>query len=452
MSSRWRGGVPFVTAVVGCLASAPRAAGAWGTAEHQQIGQTSYAEACARLAPAAALRGATDKAVTLRFEHVCGRNAPVLARLYGDATAIAGDFLGHPSEFLSHVGAWRFSSKKHYLLLALENSQHFNPMATQSWRSYHQRAIGHALEAAAAPGLASIEEFELAVHESAFADHFLQDSFAAGHMGFNRSASSAAAAKGFHDYWNVRGRVVTDRAGGRWATYGDGRLNSEPNADSRRHVMNAATLSVHHLLLAFVLGERSTEEELAVWQSLPFTIEAPELLVDAVEVFTREDAAADRQLVPLLATVRPARKDTVFNATVWSAAPFEHAGDAIATAMAGVDLAVPNLPAQAYLGVGGSFYAPGGRQSVVLDTGMLVPLLLSVEGLISHEVGATASWLFQGSPSTILHLEYQMNVELGDVLLSLQAGVAEFLPQAQTGWYGALGLGYTFSVAGGGAF
>ena len=66
-----------------------------------------------------------------RLERVCGQNLPVLAKLYGDATAIAGDFLGHPAEFLSQTGAWRFHSKKSYYLLALENSAHFNPMSTR---------------------------------------------------------------------------------------------------------------------------------------------------------------------------------------------------------------------------------------------------------------------------------------------------------------------------------
>ncbi len=157
--------------------------------------------------------GAPGAGVKARFDRVCGANLPVLARLYGDATAIAGDFLGDPSEFLSHAGAWRFHSNKSYYLLALENSAHFNPTSTRSWADYHQQAIAYALAGAAGEGLTTVEQFQLALFESAFADHYLQDSFAAGHMGFNRAASSAAAAKSFHDAWNARGRVATDRAG-----------------------------------------------------------------------------------------------------------------------------------------------------------------------------------------------------------------------------------------------
>src|SRR6185503_18640324 len=98
-----------------------------------------------------------DPTVAARLERVCGANLPVLARLYGDGTAIAGDFLGHPSEFLSQTGAWRFSSKKHYWLLALENSQHFNPTSTRAWAEYHQQAVAYALAAAAAPGVAAVQ-------------------------------------------------------------------------------------------------------------------------------------------------------------------------------------------------------------------------------------------------------------------------------------------------------
>ena len=178
----------------------------WGSAEHQEIGRTAYWRACTDLAAEISAKG-TSGART-RFEMACGSNVQALADTYGDATAIAGDFLSEPSEFLSQAGAWRFSSKKSYLLLALENSTHFNPMAIGSWAEYHDKAIAEALAGAHREGLAVVAAYQLAIQESAFADHFLQDSFAAGHMGFNRTASSAAAAKSFHDSWNGK------RAGG----------------------------------------------------------------------------------------------------------------------------------------------------------------------------------------------------------------------------------------------
>jgi len=393
-----------------------------------------------------------------RFERVCGTNLPVLAKLYGDATAIAGDFLGHPSEFLSQTGAWRFHSKKSYYLLALENSAHFNPTSTRSWAEYHQQAIAYAVAGAAGEGLTGVEQLQLALFESAFADHYLQDSFAAGHMGFNRAASSAAAAKSFHDAWNARGRVATDRAGHRWVTFGDGRLDNPANEEGRRHVMEAATLSVRGVLTAFVLGARVPEDEIAVWQILPFTIEAPELLADVAEVFVKEtpdqatQATTDGELVPLQLTIRPAYKDMVATASFWSVGAFNDPGDPYLALVGGLELAIPFVPAQTYLGAGGTLQAPERKRAAVIDTGLLIPLGLSVAGLLSHQLNATASWLIGHGFAAIVHVEYQLNVELGDVLLNVHAGLAEIFPQPHTGYYCAVGLGFVFSAAGGGAF
>jgi hypothetical protein len=431
--------------VVAALLGAPRAALAWATVEHQELGAASYRQACADVAPAAA----GDARALARLEQVCGRNLEVQAALYGDATAVAGDFVADPTELISPAGAWRFSSPKHYYLLALENSAHFNPMATQSWAEYHQRAVEDAVEAAALDGLPGVERWGRAFRENAFADHFLQDSFAAGHMAFNRRASSAGAAKTFHDYWNARGRLVRDREGSTWTTFGDGLLDDPRNVDGRRHVLGAATRSIRDVLLAFVTGRRHPGEELAALNALPFAVQAPTVLVDTQQLVLGKDTGKDAPPIALAATVRPARKDTVGIAKAWAAAPF---GDEPFWAATGsVELAIPVLPAQASLGAGGTIHQPDGRHSVVLEAGMLAPLVLSMDGLLSHEIEVSASMLFARRFEAILHVDYQVNVELGGALLSLHAGIAEFLPAVETGWYGAVGLGYIFTAAGGGA-
>ena len=437
--------------------ASPSKAHAWASVEHQEIGRTAYLRACADLTATMTSRGASDPRVEARLQRVCGGSLPVLAKLYGDGTAIAGDFLGHPSEFLSQTGAWRFHSKKSYYLLALENSAHFNPTSTRSWAEYHQQAITYALTGAAGEGLTTVEQLQLALFESAFADHYLQDSFAAGHMGFNRAASSAAAAKSFHDAWNARGRVATDRAGDHWVTFGDGRLDDPANAEGKRHLMDAATLSIRGVLTAFVLGARVPEDELAVWQLLPFTVEAPELLADVAELFVPQEVTGAtektaRELVPLQLTIRPAYKDLVATASFWSVGAFNAPGDPYLALVGGLELGIPFVPAQTYLGAGGTFQAPERKRAAVIDTGVLVPLGLSVAGLLSHQLNATGSWLIGNGFAAIVHLEYQLNVELGDLLLNLHAGLAEIFPQPRTGYYGAVGLGFVFSAAGGGAF
>jgi hypothetical protein len=436
--------------VAAAVALVPATVVGWGTVEHQQIGRTAYTQACAEITASVTAMKTPAPGVGTRLEIACGRNAATMADIYGDATAIAGDFLADPSEFMSQAGAWRFKSNRSYYLLALENSEHFNPMSTRSWADYHSKAIDEALAGARAEGLECTRRAQLAIQESAFADHFLQDSFAAGHMGFNRTASSAAASKSFHDAWNDRGRVVSDRNGDRWVTFGDGWLNRSENDDGRRHVQAAATMSIRNVLRAFVVGERDPAEELALWRALPFTIQAPEMNVGVIELFTRTEDPGDRQLVPLVKTIRPVRKDTVFTGRLWSAATFSEADDGVTAAVGGFELAVPRIPAQTYLGAGGTLREPGGSHSAVVDTGLLFPLGLSFSGLISHQLNTTVSWVFWNSLSTVIHAEYQMNVELGDVLLSLHGGLAEFVPDPRTGWYAAFGVGYTFSAAGGG--
>jgi hypothetical protein len=424
---------------------------AWSTAEHQEIGRDAYLGACADLRAAVTARGARDPGVAARLDRICGANMPVLARLYGDGTAIAGDFLGHPSEFLSLRGAWRFSSKKYYWLLALENSAHFNPTSTRSWAEYHQQAVDYALAGSREAGLGSVEHWQLAVFENAFADHYLQDSYAAGHMGFNRAASSAAAAKAFHDAWGGAGRVVTDRAGHRWVAYGDGRLDSPANADGKRHVMQAATLSIRSLMTAFVRGVPAPEDDLAIWEILPFTIEAPQLLNEVAEIFVK-GPPPDRDLIPLEVALRPATKDLVATATFWSVASFSHPGDPTLALVGGIELGIPFIPAQSYLGAGGTLQTADDRPAAVIDTGVLIPLGLSVAGLLSHELNVAASWLLRRNFGAIVHGEYQLNLELGNILFSAQVGLAEIFPQRHTGYYAALGVGFVFGAAGGGAF
>ena len=151
-----------------------------------------------------------------------------------------------------------------------------------------------------------------------------------------------------------------------------------------------------------------------------------------------------------VATVLPARKNTVVGGRLWAAAPF--GDEPTVAASANVQLALPVLPAQTSLGGGGTLSEPGGGHSLVLDFGTLVPLGLSLDGLLSHEVEAAASLIFLKDVATVIHAEYQGNLELGTSILSVHLGLAEFLPARETGWYAGLGYGVALSAAGGGSF
>ena len=403
------------------------------------------------MATAVAENVASNPEIKARLDLACGSTTAIISTLYGDATAIAGDFVGHPSELLSPTGAWRFSSRKHYYLLALENSSHFNPTTMETWREHHQAALERALEASRADGLSRLQAWGEALRENAFADHMLQDSFASGHMGFNRRASSAAAAKRFHDYWNGRGRRVADRSGATWFTHGDGRLNDAGAPEGRRHVLDAATLSIKDLLMTFVFARRNPEGALAAWRALPFTIEAPELLVDAEGLVELRRTSPEATQTPLAAAILPARKNTVARADFWMTSPFSSSA-VIAAVTGDFELALPILPAQALVGGGATLETPDGRRSAVIDFGMLAPLFLSLDGLLSHEVVASGSLLLRKDVMTVIHAEYRLNIELGTSMITAHVGLAEFVPGWHFGWFALLGYGFVVSAAGGGSF
>jgi len=69
---------------------------------------------------------------------------------------------------------------------------------------------------------------------SAFADHFLEDCFASGHIVVNRSIFNAIINnKGLHDFYNKTGLQVMNLNGNIWKTYGDHNLN-KPDENWRR--------------------------------------------------------------------------------------------------------------------------------------------------------------------------------------------------------------------------
>tara|TARA_R110002096_G_scaffold435826_2_gene663687 strand:+ start:236907 stop:237437 length:531 start_codon:yes stop_codon:yes gene_type:complete len=142
------------------------------------------------------------------------------------------------------------------------------------WVKHHRAALQFAEAASREQGIDAIDAFQRAFFRNAFGDHFLQDSHAAGHMGFNRSASSIAATAAYHKVWNKRGRRLENRKGERWTTYGDGFLRAKKNTEGKRRVVEACENSAYAVISAFVFGTRDTSHELAAWRQLPLLIDA----------------------------------------------------------------------------------------------------------------------------------------------------------------------------------
>lgn len=427
--------------------AAPGTASGFSGREHRALGTESYLAACARLAP---LKD-RDPATASRYELACG-NLQVQAFLYGQASRVSGDFLADPNDFVTALGVSAVTQNRHYWKLALTNIAHFHPLATREWRSFHQDAITEALAAAKLQGMAQIEGFEQAFYDSAFGDHFLQDSFAAGHMAFNRAASSVAAAKGYHDEWNERGRWVSNRKGEVWKTYGDGRLDREQAREARKHVLTASTESVHCVLAAFVLGEYVPALDFAVWREVPFTIEEPEILPALEILFGRSSTLTRPELLPLLAVKRPAFKDGILGG--WSAftLTFAHADAPSGALLFGGDLIVPGLGASAEVGIGFGFDGSFTKPRLAIDAGLVRRIGLSWHGLLSHQLDLGALFLIGSDLGVTLRLCERTSLEAGDWLLRLDIGPAFDVDRAEFGLYGGLGLSRVMNVAGGGFF
>ena len=106
-----------------------------------------------------------------------------------------------------------------YARLALGPGAELNAMGAYVW--YHLRALAQAARLARgdlAPAVRA-QVALAALADEAFALHFLEDSFAAGHMA--GTWGDVAVRKGTHDYYNERGVEVVTWAGRRFVAQGD---------------------------------------------------------------------------------------------------------------------------------------------------------------------------------------------------------------------------------------
>jgi len=107
---------------------------------------------------------------------------------------------------------------------------------------------------------------------NAFADHFLEDAFSAGHLVVNRSVlASLTNNKALHDFYCEHGTLIVNRKGEIWLAYGDGYLDAE-NATGER-IIRAVQLSVEEIFVAFN-GSYQNPNYLKVLNRIPDVPEA----------------------------------------------------------------------------------------------------------------------------------------------------------------------------------
>ncbi|MFT5592420.1 MAG: hypothetical protein ACI8SR_000779 [Oceanicoccus sp.] len=247
---------------------------AWNFDEHSSAGRTAYLKACESLPSSL-----NDQQKQILNQWLCQSDFRLMeqADAYGRMSALAGDHLTSPKEFLSQEGEVAAGSAIVYASLAAENATHFWPMVQPVWVKHHLNALEVAKNIHARlimlkssvfkQSFTSQEKLELArlmkemLAYSAFADHFLQDAFSIGHSGFGRAASSAELSVGFHDYYNKEGALLGNRKYGTWIAYGDGMYVDNKNTINQSHLLDANTQAIKNIFLE-VLGVSSQAEVL----------------------------------------------------------------------------------------------------------------------------------------------------------------------------------------------
>ncbi|KEP48958.1 phosphatidylcholine-hydrolyzing phospholipase C [Rhizoctonia solani 123E] len=197
--------------------------------------------------------------------------------------------IGRPRHFPSYLG------------LARINWDHFGQDARTAYNAGH----GTALQVAAQGDL------ERAYTLNAFADHFLEDSFAAGHLrtprrGLHSSFNPAAdlCAKFMHDEDNAIGLSVNNSLGQSWTCYGDKRALDVEDEENLKYCVAAVQASADEVYTAYISKTTPEPSSYKAWTIAP-TLESalgPQTLAplfkyqDNMKDIDRRDVIENRRL------------------------------------------------------------------------------------------------------------------------------------------------------------
>jgi hypothetical protein len=166
---------------------------------------------------------------------------PDITLTYGEVVALAGDYFATPEELTAELtpavaeairgvtpqdeGTFLLNTHRgwfDYASLANENQDHFAPRSWARYTQHHAEALELALG----------KNLDAALVRNAFADHFLTDAFASGHLRVPRDAlvglTGALPTRKMHDEENVYGLWVQSASGFVWRAYGDDHLGTNP--------------------------------------------------------------------------------------------------------------------------------------------------------------------------------------------------------------------------------
>ncbi|MCJ1260671.1 hypothetical protein MMC22_000533 [Lobaria immixta] len=168
---------------------------------------------------------------------------------------------------LQEATRFRPDGEPSYLGLANINFDHFGVDARTAYKAGHQAAMNTAREEK------SEAKLVLAYAMNAFADHFLQDAFAAGHLRTPRRALHGSildptpdlCAKFMHDEDCAIGLSVRNEMDKEFIAYGDKRLFSKQNKDNLGYCLTALQISAREIYDAWKDQIVSTEFAALKW-------------------------------------------------------------------------------------------------------------------------------------------------------------------------------------------
>lgn len=166
-------------------------------------------------------------------------------------------------------GWWLYPGR--YLLLAMENYDHFSPNNVIVYKHGHQVALKQAIKA---KQTGKRSDLERAYAMDALATHFLSDRFAAGHLRTPRgelkhkvtpAVLGSLLSNYMHNEENKYGLQVHNALGEQWRVYGDFSYFNPMNEVNRQMLLNALQRSADEVFEAYssgVMPERTSVLEM----------------------------------------------------------------------------------------------------------------------------------------------------------------------------------------------
>ncbi|KAK0641390.1 hypothetical protein B0T16DRAFT_461460 [Cercophora newfieldiana] len=176
------------------------------------------------------------------------------------------------AEMLSALTGFFGTQEKAYLGLSLLNLDHFGADARTAYNAGHTAALRKAASSKAPKAL------EDAYAMNAFADHYLQDSFAAGHLRVPRRKlysgslgrfSKDICAHAMHREDNKAGLHVKNPLGEKWVAFGDSQLLGPDNSTNLAKCQAALAVSAAEVFKAWDTAKVPAASSFGAWQHAP---------------------------------------------------------------------------------------------------------------------------------------------------------------------------------------